>query len=128
MEDEKEGEEAARGAGVDGAQEAVGATGFGHGGAEFGPDEAVTEGEERAEDPAEHGLRAAHGGEEEGEGDEGADADHVEHVDGHGAGEGKRAGEMGLGLGLRGDSGSLSLSIENGFRRDAGKDLKSWPG
>ena len=104
LEDEEEGEEAAEPAGIDGAKEAVGAAGFGHGGAEFSPDEAVTDGEEGPEDPAEHGLGASHGGEEEGEGDEGADADHVEHVDGDGRAEGEGAGELGCG----GDEASVT--------------------
>ena len=68
------------------------------GGAEFGPDEAIAEGEECAGDPAEHGLGASHGGEQDGQGDEGADADHVEHVERDGAGEGEGAGELGWGL------------------------------
>src|SRR5512146_27916 len=59
---------------------AIGASGAGHSGAELSPDEAVADGEEGAEDPAEHRLRAAHGGDDEWNGDEGTDADHVDHV------------------------------------------------
>ncbi len=114
LDDEEEAEEAAEGcaagllsgcgAGVDGPEEVVGASGFGHGGAEFGPGEAVDEGEEGAEDPAEHGLGAAHGAEDEREGDEGADADHVEHVQRDGSAEREGAVEGGTGLGVDGTS------------------------
>ncbi len=116
LEDEEEGEEAAEGAGIDGAEEAVGSSGFGHGGAELGPDEAVAEGERGAADPAEHSLGAAHGGEEQGQGDEGADADHVEHVDGDGAAEGEGAGELGWrvdGVSLAGNAKERSRSLRD---------------
>ena len=111
LKDEEEGEEPAEGvaalrAGVDGAEEVVGASGLGHGGAEFGPGEAVDEGEAGAQDPAEHCLRAAHRAEDERQRDEGADADHVEHVQGDGTAE--REGAVECGCGLRVDGRSLS--------------------
>ena len=53
----------------------------GHGGAEFGPDEAVGEREDGADDPAEHRFRAADRGDHRGNRDERADAAHLGHVD-----------------------------------------------
>ena len=83
--DEEEGHQAAPAAGAVGfAKEDVGAAGFGHGGAEFGPDEAVERGEERAGEPGDEGLRAAHGFDDEGTDDERADADDLNHVEGDG--------------------------------------------
>lgn len=99
LEEEEEAEELAEAALVDGAEIGVGASCLGEGGAELGPDEAVGEGEERAEDPAEHGLWATHGSDEERQGDEGADADHVEQVEGNGAAKREGAGQLGFGGG-----------------------------
>src|SRR5229473_984575 len=56
------------------AKEDVGAAGFGHGGAELGPDEAIERGEKSAGEPGDEGLRAAHGLDDEGADDERADA------------------------------------------------------
>src|SRR5882724_6515368 len=80
--DEEEGEELspARGA-IDALEILIGAAGLREGSAEFGPDETVANGEQRAEDPAKHGLRSAHRADDERQGDEGADADHVDHVE-----------------------------------------------
>jgi len=91
------------------AEEVIGSSGGGERGAEFGPDHAVAEGEEGAEDPAEHGLRAAHGGEDEREGDEGADADHVEHVEGDCAAERQGAVKLRLRIG-GGERNGFSVS------------------
>ena len=83
--DEEEGHQASPAAGAVGfAKEDVGAPGFRHGGAEFGPDETIKRGEKRAGEPGDEGLRAAHGFDDEGADDEGADAYDFNHVEGDG--------------------------------------------
>src|SRR5262249_23092240 len=56
------------------------AAGVGKRGTEFGPDEAVADHEQGAEDPAHHRLWAVHRRHDERNSDERADADHVDHV------------------------------------------------
>ena len=63
------------------AQVEVGAAGARHRGAELGPDEPVGQRDDRPDDPAEHRLRAAHGGDHGGNRDERADTAHLGHVD-----------------------------------------------
>jgi hypothetical protein len=122
LEEEQERQQAAEAAGIDDAEEVVGAAGGGEGGAEFGPDKAVAEGEKGAEDPAEHGLRAGHSGENQRQGDEGADADHVEQVEGDGSAEGERARELGGRIGVeRTDWSSLPVGVEGFGSRDEGQ-------
>ena len=83
--DEEERHQASPAAGAVGfAEENVGAARLGHGGAEFGPDEAVERGEESAGEPGNEGLWAAHGFDDEGTDDERADADDLDHVEGDG--------------------------------------------
>src|SRR5258706_6927839 len=80
--DEEERHQASPAAGAIGfAEENVGAARFGHGGAEFGPDESVEGGEESAGEPGNEGLWAAHGFDDERTDDEGADADDLDHVE-----------------------------------------------
>ncbi len=81
LEQKKEGEDFAGSAGKDGAEVGVGSAGYGEGGTEFGPDEAVGEGNEGPEKPTQHGLGTSHGGDEQGQRDKGASADHVEQVE-----------------------------------------------
>src|ERR1700675_1296381 len=79
--DEEERHQASPAAGAVGfAKKDVGAAGFGHGGAEFGPDETIESGEERAGKPGDEGLRAAHGFDDEGADNERADADDLDPV------------------------------------------------
>ncbi len=95
--DEEEGHQASPAAGAVGfAKKHVGAAGFGHGGAEFGPDEAVERGKQRAGQPRDEGLRAAHGFDDQGADDERADADDLDHVQGDGFLEAEAALEGGL--------------------------------
>ena len=61
---------------------AIGAAGAGHGGAQLGPDHAVAERHQGAQDPAEDRLRTVHFGEQNRYGDERPDADHLQHVGG----------------------------------------------
>src|SRR6267378_4724400 len=83
--DEEEGHQTSPAAGTIGfAKEDVSAACFGHGGAEFGPDEAVEGGEESACEPGNEGLWAAHGFDDEGADHERADADDLDHVEGDG--------------------------------------------
>ena len=115
MKDEEKGEEAPKfaravRAGVNNAQEVVGATRLGHGRTKFGPDKSVAEREAGAEDPAEHGLRAAHRGEDQRQRDERADADHVEHVERDRAGQAEAAREGWRGSGGDGDPTSLTCA------------------
>ena len=107
LEDVEEGEGAAEAGREHLAEEAVGAAGVGHHGAEFSPHQAVAQGQKRTGDPAEHGLRAAHRAEQQGQGDEGAYADHVEHVDGYGSRQGEGARELSRGV----DRGSLIAKL-----------------
>ena len=51
----------------------------------FRPHQAVTHGEDCAQNPSQHGLRAAHGADDQRNGDERPDADHVDHVQRGGA-------------------------------------------
>jgi len=100
--DEEKGHEAAPAAGTVGfAKENIGAAGFGHGGAELGPDETVECGEKRAGEPGDKGLRPAHGFDDEGADDERADADDFDHVEGDGFFQAEAALERGLRLGER---------------------------
>jgi hypothetical protein len=62
------------------AQIGIGSARMRHGGAQFGPDEAVAQRNEGAQHPADQGLGAAHGGNGQGNGDERTDSDHVEDV------------------------------------------------
>jgi len=96
--DEEERHQASPAAGAVGfAKEDISAAGFGHGGAEFGPDEAVESGEKRAGEPGDEGLGAAHGFDDEGADDERANADDLDHVEGDGFLEAEAALEGRLG-------------------------------
>src|ERR1700722_5488336 len=95
--DKEEGHQASPAAGAVGfAEEDVGAAGFGHGGAEFGPDEAIEGGQERAGKPGNEGLRAAHGFDDQRTDDERADADDLDHVERYGFLEAQAALKRGL--------------------------------
>src|SRR5260370_22794481 len=83
--DEEEGHQASPAAGAIGfAKEDVSAAGFGHGGAEFGPDESVEGGEESAGEPGNEGLRDAHGFDYVGDDHQRADPNGVHRVGGAG--------------------------------------------
>lgn len=62
----------------------IGAAGARHGSAQFGVDQSVAHGENRAQNPAQHRLRAAHVRNDRAQRDERPNADHVEHVGGGG--------------------------------------------
>ena len=66
------------------AQEDVGAARGGPRRAELGHDHAVRKRDDRADDPGQIGLRPRQGLQNQGDGDERTDPDHVRHVDGHG--------------------------------------------
>jgi len=66
---------------IDFAEECVGATGPREGCAEFGPYEAVCYGNGGAEEPGPYGKLVSGCGDDERERDEGAYADHLEHVE-----------------------------------------------
>jgi hypothetical protein len=72
---------------VDLAEKGVAAAGAREGRAELGPDEAVGDGDGCAEHPGPDGEAIARGGDDERKGDEGADADHLEHVEEDGGAE-----------------------------------------
>ena len=55
-----------------------------------------------AGDPAQHGLRAAHGSHQERDGDEGPDPNHVGNVQGRGMKQTEGARQMGLRFSLHG--------------------------
>ena len=82
--DEEERDQPAPARPVGFAQEDVAPPGLGHGRAELRPDEAVDEGQARPGDPGGHLLRAPHDADDHGQDHEGADAHHVDHVQGHG--------------------------------------------
>ena len=69
-----------------------------HGGSQFRPDQPVTDGKDRAQNPAQHGLWAAHGADDEGNSDERPHADHVDHVQRGGGAEADAADELVVGL------------------------------
>src|SRR5579859_7427909 len=95
--DEQEGHQATPAAGAVGfTEEDVGAACLGHGGAEFGPDEAIERGEERAGEPGDEGLRAAHGLDDQGTDDKRTNADDLDHVEGDGFFQAEAALERGL--------------------------------
>ena len=79
---------------VDLAEEGVGAAGTGEGGAEFGPDQAVGDGDGGAQHPCPHREAEAGGGDDQGQGDERAHADHLQHVEEHGGAQADAAFEM----------------------------------
>ncbi len=66
LEEEEKAERLADASGVDDTEIGIGTAGLGERGSELGPDEAVAEGEQGPEDPAEHGLRAAHCSDQDG--------------------------------------------------------------
>ncbi len=66
---------------VDFLEEGVAAASAREGCAELGPDEAVGDGDDGAEHPRPDGEPIASGGDDERQSDEGADADHLEHVE-----------------------------------------------
>lgn len=82
-------------------QEGVRASGIGEGCAKFSPDEAVAECDEGSEEPCPGGETCACGGQNDGQGDKRADADHLHHVesDGGGKAEAAREAEMSGGMG-----------------------------
>ncbi len=63
--------------------------------AELGPDEAVDDGDDGAEDPCPYGETITRGGDDERQSDEGADADHLQHVEEDGGAEADAALEGG---------------------------------
>jgi hypothetical protein len=63
------------------AQVDVRPAGSRHRGAQFGPDQSVCHGEDRADQPAKHGLRTTHRCHHGRDGDERSDAAHLRHVD-----------------------------------------------
>ena len=77
---EHERHEAAGGVLVGLAQERVGASGARHGRPELGPDQPVQQRDDRADDPAQDGLRTAHGRDDQRDRDERPDAHHLSHV------------------------------------------------
>jgi len=79
---------------VDFAEKGVGSAGAGKGCAELGPYESVGDGDGGAQHPGPDGKAVARGCNDEREGDEGADADHLEHVEEHGGAESDAALEM----------------------------------
>src|SRR5882757_739551 len=92
--DEEEGHQTSPASGAIGfTKEDVSAAGFGHGGAEFGPDESVEGGEESACEPGNEGLWAAHGFDDERTDDKRTDADDLDHVEGDGFFEAEAAFE-----------------------------------
>jgi hypothetical protein len=79
--DEKERNHAAQLARpVDFVQIAVRAARTGHGSSQFGPHQSVTNREQRAQNPAKHRLRTTAGTDDERDGNERTDADHIDHV------------------------------------------------
>ena len=80
LEDEQERQPAADTWTVHGAQVLDRPARAGQGGAEFRPHQPVAHGEQRAEHPADHGLRPVHRGDDERDRDERPHADHVDHV------------------------------------------------
>src|SRR5260221_2442114 len=101
--DEEEGHQtspAARAVGF--AKEDIGAAGLGHGGAEFGPDEAIERGEKRASEPRDEGLRAAHSPDHEGNDDQRDQSEDLDHGKRYGIRHAEAALEGGLRLGERG--------------------------
>ena len=69
---------------VDFAEEGVRATGAREGSAQLGPDQAVGHGDGGAQQPGPDGEMKSRGGDDEGQGDEGPDADHLKHVEENG--------------------------------------------
>ncbi len=103
--DEEKRQQAAQRIGaVDFFQVAIRAAGVGHGRAQFGPDQPIAEREDRAENPAQHGLRTAGGGDDQRQRDERPHADHVDHVQRGGFGQADAADELGLRLGNIGEA------------------------
>src|SRR5215472_191 len=95
--DKEEGHEASPAAGAVGfAEKDISAAGLGHGGAEFGPDEAVERGEQRTGQPGDERLRAAHGFNDQRTDHERADAHDFNHVEGNGFLQAEAALEGGL--------------------------------
>ncbi len=81
---------------VDLAQILIRSARTGNSGAKFCPDEPIAGCQQRAYDPAQHGLRAAHGADYQRNGDERAYADHVDHVQRCGAPQANAADQLGL--------------------------------
>src|SRR6058998_3033016 len=54
---------------------------------QFRPHEPIANDEERSKDPADHGLRSSHRSDDEGNRNEGSDADHRDHVERNRAGK-----------------------------------------
>ncbi len=89
---EQEGHQAAHAAGaIRFPQEDVAAAGQGHGRAQLRPYKAIEQGEHGAGGPSKQALRAAHSLDDQGNDDEGADADHFDHVERDGFFEAKSA-------------------------------------
>ena len=82
---------------VDLFEEGVAAACAWEGCAELGPDEAVGDGDDSAEHPGPDGEAIASGGDDERQRDEGADADHLQHVEEDGGAEADAALERGGG-------------------------------
>ena len=80
---------------IDLFEECVAAAGAREGCAELGPDEAVGDGDDGTEYPRPYGEAIARGGDDERQGDEGADTDHFEHVEEDGGAEADAALEGG---------------------------------
>ena len=91
----------------------IAASRFWHSGAKFRPNESIAQRKQRSQEPADHCLRAAHRGKEQGDRDEGADPNHVCDVERCRLGQTEVAMEMGVllrfvagaDLGLRSNQG-----------------------
>jgi hypothetical protein len=95
--DEEEGHEPSPGArAVALAQVEVASPRTGQGRPQLAPDHPVRDHDEQADQPAQHGLRAQERGHEQGNRDEGADPDHVGHVEGGGLEEPEATGQVAL--------------------------------
>ncbi len=89
---------------VDLLEECIAAAGARKGCAELGPDEAVGDGDDGAQHPGPDGETVAGGGDDERQGDEGADADHLKHVEEDGGAEADAALKGGRSLRRTGSS------------------------
>ena len=82
---------------IDLAQKGVRATGVREGGTKFRPDQTVTESDDGAEQPGPGGEASAGRGKDDGKRDEGADADHLHHVQRDGRGKAETTSQCAVG-------------------------------
>ena len=101
---------------VDLVEEGVAAAGARKSCAELGPDEAVGDGDDGAEHPRPDGEPIAGRGNDERQSDEGADADHLEHVEEDGGAKADAALEMWR-SGAAADWIELSARLEDSVRK-----------